>query len=228
MNTNPSRDRAFGKYYARNGLRVSRSELEPLPEQRMSSWAAKYFRLPADKRNPPSRIKLPESKMETVTSIFSRMTAKPDYEKIAVEDVRNALRNVPEHRIVVDVETAYVEEQSDPRDRRYVFAYTITIRNEGGRPAKLLTRHWIITDANGKVQEVRGDGVVGEQPHLKPGQGFRYSSGAVLETPVGTMHGSYLCVTDEGETFTAPIRLFMLEAFDSGADAHPLSDRILH
>jgi ApaG protein len=117
---------------------------------------------------------------------------------------------VPEHRIVVDVETAYVEEQSDPRDKRYVFAYTITIRNDGARPAKLLTRHWIITDSNGKVQEVRGDGVVGEQPHLKPGQGFRYSSGAVLETPVGTMHGSYQMVADDGEHFDAPIAPFRL------------------
>jgi ApaG protein len=117
---------------------------------------------------------------------------------------------VPEHRITVDVDTAYVEEQSDPRDKRYVFAYTITIRNEGGVPAKLLTRHWIITDANGKVQEVRGDGVVGEQPHLQPGQGFRYSSGAVLETPVGTMHGSYQMVADDGERFDAPIAPFRL------------------
>jgi ApaG protein len=117
---------------------------------------------------------------------------------------------VPEHRIAVDVETAYVEEQSDPRDKRYVFAYTITIRNEGGQPAKLLTRHWIITDSNGKVQEVRGDGVVGEQPHLRPGQGFRYSSGAVLETPVGTMHGSYQMVADDGEHFDAPIAPFRL------------------
>jgi ApaG protein len=117
---------------------------------------------------------------------------------------------VTEHRITVDVDTAYVEEQSDPRDKRYVFAYTITIRNEGGVPAKLLTRHWIITDANGKVQEVRGDGVVGEQPHLQPGQGFRYSSGAVLETPVGTMHGSYQMIADDGERFDAPIAPFRL------------------
>ena len=81
-----------------------------------------------------------------------------------------------------------------------MFAYTITIRNEGEVPAKLLTRHWIITDANGRVQEVRGDGVVGEQPYLKPGQGFRYSSGAVLETPVGAMQGSYQMVADDGAT----------------------------
>src|SRR5205807_975894 len=83
----------------------------------------------------------------------------------------------------VEVETSYLDEQSDPRESRYVFSYTITIRNEGKVPARLLTRHWVITDANGKVEEVRGDGVVGEQPYLKPGQGFRYSSGAVLETP---------------------------------------------
>jgi ApaG protein len=116
----------------------------------------------------------------------------------------------PSHRIVVDVATAYVEEQSDPREKRFVFAYTITIKNEGELPARLLTRHWIITDANGKVQEVRGEGVVGEQPHLKPGQGFRYSSGAVLETPVGAMQGSYQMVADDGRHFDAPIAPFTL------------------
>jgi ApaG protein len=116
----------------------------------------------------------------------------------------------PHHRIIVDVATAYVEEQSDPREKRFVFAYTITIKNEGEVPAKLLTRHWIITDANGKVQEVRGEGVVGEQPHLKPGQGFRYSSGAVLETPVGAMQGSYQMLADDGKRFDAPIAPFSL------------------
>ena len=116
----------------------------------------------------------------------------------------------PVNKIRVDVETSYVDEQSDPNERRYVFSYTITIRNEGAVPARLLTRHWIITDANGKVQEVRGDGVVGEQPHLKPGQGFRYSSGAVLETPVGTMQGSYEMIDDEGQRFDAPIQPFRL------------------
>ena len=114
------------------------------------------------------------------------------------------------HQIRIDVETAYLDEQSDPKERRYVFSYTITIRNEGAVSARLLTRHWVITDANGKVQEVRGDGVVGEQPHLKPGQGFRYSSGAVLETPVGAMQGSYQMVTDEGMQFDAPIAAFRL------------------
>jgi ApaG protein len=114
------------------------------------------------------------------------------------------------HKIRVDVDTSYLEDQSDPKERRYVFSYTITIRNEGTVPARLVTRHWIITDSNGKVQEVRGEGVVGEQPHLKPGQGFRYSSGAVLETPVGAMQGSYQMVTDEGEEFDAPIAAFRL------------------
>lgn len=116
----------------------------------------------------------------------------------------------PRHRIRVDVETNFVDEQSDPRERRFVFAYTITIRNEGLVPARLMTRHWIITDANGKVQEVRGDGVVGEQPYLKPGQGFRYSSGAILETPVGSMHGTYQMVADDGQHFDAPIAPFTL------------------
>jgi ApaG protein len=114
------------------------------------------------------------------------------------------------HKIRVEVDTSYLEDQSDPKERRYVFSYTITIRNEGSVPARLLTRHWIITDSNGKVQEVRGDGVVGEHPYLKPGQGFRYSSGAVLETPVGAMQGSYQMVADDGEQFDAPIAAFRL------------------
>jgi len=115
-----------------------------------------------------------------------------------------------QHKIRVDVDTSYLEDQSDPKERRYVFSYTITIRNEGSVPARLLTRHWIITDSNGKVQEVRGEGVVGEQPYLKPGQGFRYSSGAVLETPVGAMEGSYQMVADDGAQFNAPISPFRL------------------
>jgi ApaG protein len=116
----------------------------------------------------------------------------------------------PPNKISVEVETSYVDEQSDPNERRYVFSYTITIRNEGAVPARLLTRHWIITHGSGKVQEIRGDGVVGEQPHLKPGQGFRYSSGAVLETPVGAMQGSYEMIDDDGQRFDVPIRPFRL------------------
>lgn len=114
------------------------------------------------------------------------------------------------NRIGIAVDTVYLEDQSEPRERRYVFAYTITIRNEGVVAAKLLTRHWIITDADGRVQEVRGDGVVGEQPRLAPGQGFRYSSGAVIETPVGSMQGSYQMQTDDGERFDALIAPFRL------------------
>lgn len=112
--------------------------------------------------------------------------------------------------ISVDVETAYVQEQSDPAEERYVFAYTVTIRNEGLTAARLLRRHWIITDGNGEENEVRGDGVVGEQPHLQPGEGFRYTSGAILRTPVGTMRGSYQLVDDEGIEFDAPIEPFLL------------------
>ncbi|MGW8367838.1 MAG: Co2+/Mg2+ efflux protein ApaG, partial [Gammaproteobacteria bacterium] len=91
----------------------------------------------------------------------------------------------------VAVETQFIQNQSDPDSRRFVFAYTITITNSGDVPAKLLTRHWIITDADGRKQEVRGEGVVGEHPHLKPGESFRYTSGAAIETPVGSMEGSY-------------------------------------
>ncbi len=112
--------------------------------------------------------------------------------------------------IRIQVATNYVDEQSEPEADRYVFAYTSTISNEGDVPARLISRHWIITDANGKVQEVSGDGVVGEQPHLEPGERFRYSSGAVLETPVGTMQGLYRMETDAGASFDAPIEPFTL------------------
>ncbi len=114
------------------------------------------------------------------------------------------------YNTTVSVETAYIPEQSDPDNDRYVFAYTITIRNEGTVPAKLLTRHWIITDADGKTQEVRGEGVVGEQPHLKPGEGFQYTSGTMLETPVGSMQGSYQMIADDGNQFECPIKPFTL------------------
>ncbi len=110
----------------------------------------------------------------------------------------------------VQVVTDYVDEQSEPEADRYVFAYTITIANNGDVPVRLISRHWIITDANGKVQEVTGDGVVGEQPHLNPGEEFRYSSGAVLETPVGAMQGLYRMEADNGVKFDAPIAPFTL------------------
>ena len=124
----------------------------------------------------------------------------------------NAMELNVSEGIQVDVDTLYVESESDPDNNRFVFAYTITIRNIGQVPAKLMTRHWIIRDANGKVQEVQGDGVVGEQPHLKPGEGFQYTSGTMLETSMGTMGGSYCLITDEGEEFKAPIADLLLSA----------------
>jgi ApaG protein len=114
------------------------------------------------------------------------------------------------HRIDVGVETTYVDDQSDPAADRYVFAYTITISNTGSTAAKLINRHWLITDANGKTQEVRGEGVVGEQPYLRPGEVFRYTSGTVIETPVGTMEGEYEMRADDGRSFMAPIDRFSL------------------
>jgi ApaG protein len=112
--------------------------------------------------------------------------------------------------IRIQVVTDYIDDQSAPESDRYVFAYTITIANNGEIPARLISRHWVITDANGKVQEVTGDGVVGEQPHLNPGEEFRYSSGAVLETPVGAMQGLYRMEADNGVNFDAPIAPFTL------------------
>ncbi|MCU7851254.1 MAG: Co2+/Mg2+ efflux protein ApaG [Candidatus Thiodiazotropha sp. (ex Monitilora ramsayi)] len=114
------------------------------------------------------------------------------------------------NQIDVQVETNYMESQSQPEEQRFVFSYTVTIRNEGDMPARLMNRHWIITDANGKVQEVRGEGVVGEQPHLKPGETFRYTSGTVLDTPVGSMQGSYDMVDNLGKHFDATIPPFSL------------------
>ncbi len=114
------------------------------------------------------------------------------------------------YRIQVDVESAYIDQHSSPDDGRYVFAYTVTIRNTGEVAAQLRTRHWIITDANARVQEVRGDGVVGEQPRLAPGEGFQYTSAAIIETPVGSMYGSYRMLADDGHRFDAPIPAFRL------------------
>ena len=114
------------------------------------------------------------------------------------------------YRVDVGVETAYVDDQSAPEDGQFVFAYTITITNTGTMPARLLRRHWVITDADNNVREVRGDGVVGEQPHLDPGESFQYTSGAVLATPVGSMQGSYNLIADDGVEFDAPIPPFNL------------------
>jgi ApaG protein len=112
--------------------------------------------------------------------------------------------------IKINAITQYLESHSEPEAGRYVFAYTITIYNEGDEPSKLLSRHWVITDAEGRKQEVRGEGVVGEQPHLLPGEYFRYSSAAMIGTPVGIMQGEYQMVTDKGEVFETEIPAFTL------------------
>jgi ApaG protein len=112
--------------------------------------------------------------------------------------------------IRVTVQSLYLADQSSPHDDRYVFAYTVAITNEGGIPAQLRTRHWVITDGRGGIEEVRGDGVVGEQPRLGPGETFQYTSGCVLTTPVGTMHGSYRMMRDDGLAFDVTIAPFSL------------------
>jgi ApaG protein len=112
--------------------------------------------------------------------------------------------------ISVKTRTVYIADQSDPASDRYVFAYTITITNNGSVAAQLLSRHWIITDATDKVQEVRGKGVVGEQPHLRPGESFEYTSGSAIATPVGTMRGSYQMVAEDGTKFDVTIPEFTL------------------
>ena len=114
------------------------------------------------------------------------------------------------YQMTVNVQARYLEEQSDPDHSRYVFAYAVTIKNTGSVAAQLISRHWIITDANNQVQQVRGLGVVGHQPLLKPGEQFEYTSGTSLATPQGTMRGEYFCVAEDGEQFGAPIPEFIL------------------
>lgn len=115
-----------------------------------------------------------------------------------------------DYRIQVAVDSRFVDDESQPEADHFVFAYTVTVRNEGRLPAQLVSRHWIITDSHGKVEDVRGDGVVGEQPWLQPGHGYRYSSGAILQTSVGTMHGSYQMRAEDGTLFEANIPAFVL------------------
>lgn len=112
--------------------------------------------------------------------------------------------------IHIQVKAQYLPEQSDPNESRYAFAYTITITNQGSLTAKLLSRHWLISHSDQQQQEVRGDGVVGEQPVLSPGQSFSYTSGAVISTPVGSMQGSYQMISEDGHHFDAPIPAFTL------------------
>jgi ApaG protein len=116
----------------------------------------------------------------------------------------------PDYSLEIQIATQFLDEESSPEHDRYVFSYTVRIRNLGRLPAQLLARHWIITDANGRVEEVHGDGVVGEQPRLEPGEDFTYTSGAVLTTAVGTMEGSYDMLGDDGTRFDAAIPPFTL------------------
>ena len=115
-----------------------------------------------------------------------------------------------QYQISVSAQTQYLAEQSDEGAGRYVFAYTITLRDSGSVPAQLISRHWVITDSQGLVQEVRGLGVVGAQPLLRPGESYEYTSGASIATPVGTMRGTYQMVAEDGTRFEAPIPEFTL------------------
>ncbi len=137
-------------------------------------------------------------------------TSSPCSRPVTYGEMRAMSQANTPYVIRVEVESVYIEAQSVPDQNRYAFAYTVTIRNEGAIAAKLLTRHWVITDANGKVQEVRGEGVVGEQPHLRPGEGFQYTSGTLLDTAVGSMRGSYQMIADDGVHFDAEIAPFSL------------------
>jgi len=115
-----------------------------------------------------------------------------------------------QYEFSVSAQVQYLPEESDPERRQYAFAYTLTIRNSGQVPAQLIARHWVITDSDNNVQEVKGLGVVGHQPLLKPGEHFEYTSWAVIATPVGTMRGEYFCVAEDGERFDAPVPEFIL------------------
>ncbi|MBI3542229.1 MAG: Co2+/Mg2+ efflux protein ApaG [Deltaproteobacteria bacterium] len=120
-----------------------------------------------------------------------------------------------ELQIEVQAEPAYVKEESRPDDRYFFFSYTIRIKNTGDVPAKLVSRHWIITDGTGTVREVKGEGVIGQQPRLAPGESYEYTSFCPLPTPTGNMRGSYLMVTDDGKTFEVKIPLFFLRDLGS-------------
>ena len=117
---------------------------------------------------------------------------------------------IPESGIRIETQCWYMDGQSNPEERRFVFSYTISIHNDGPEAAKLMTRHWLITDADGKVQEVHGDGVIGDQPEIPPGKQHTYSSGTIIETPVGTMEGKYGMTTPSGQQFETPIPVFRL------------------
>ena len=124
----------------------------------------------------------------------------------------------------VAVEPRYLADQSSPEDHLYTFAYTVTVTNTGAVPAQLIARHWLINDVSGHSQEVKGLGVIGQQPLLAPGESFRYTSGCRLQAASGTMHGSYFFVSEAGDRFDVPVPMFLLEADAQGAPA----SRVLH
>ena len=134
---------------------------------------------------------------------------------------------MPSYQFTCEVEPQYLNEQSTPDENLYAFAYTVTITNTGEVTAQLIARHWIIDDANGNTEEVKGLGVVGHQPLLRPGESFQYTSGTRLRTPTGAMRGSFFCVAEDGERFEAAVPEFALRAGGSGASDAP-SSRVLH
>ncbi len=125
---------------------------------------------------------------------------------------------MPKYQMLIEVVPQYLPEQSNPEDAVFVFAYTITITNTGDTVAQVIARTWNVNDANGLHEKVKGLGVVGQQPLLKPGQAFEYTSGTRLRTPTGTMHGSFFCVAEDGEPFSVDIPLFVLDALSGDAD----------
>ena len=133
---------------------------------------------------------------------------------------------MPSYQFLVEVVPQYLREQSSPEDDLYVFAYTITITNTGDMAAQLISRTWHVNDANGITEKIKGLGVVGQQPFLKPGQAFEYTSGTRLRTPTGTMHGSFFCVAEDGEKFDADVPMFVLDALSG--DAGTGGTRTLH
>lgn len=131
---------------------------------------------------------------------------------------------MPKYQFSVEVQPQFLPEQSEPESELYGFAYTITVHNTGEVAAQLVSRHWIISDARGHTEQVKGLGVVGQQPLLQPGEAFQYTSGCRLRTASGTMHGSYFCVAEDGERFETEIPLFVLDAGGTGA----AGTRVLH
>ena len=149
--------------------------------------------------------------------IYSAAQHKPDR--------RDTIAGMNRYHFECHVRVRYLAEQSDPAHEQHAFAYTVTITNQGAVPAQLISRHWIIVDGRGRTEEVKGLGVVGQQPLLKPGQSFEYTSGAVLQTPLGSMRGTYFCVAEDGTQFEADIAAFALIADDDNGHS---SSRLLH